>query len=78
MDYKIIGKGMAVNLVEILGFKYPLCKCLIDKISNKWQQRTKKMITKWPVEGTFHVALCEKMETLIKIIKLKATVKREK
>ncbi len=33
---------MAATLVEILGLKYPSCKGLIDKISNKWQQRTKK------------------------------------
>ncbi len=33
------------------------------------------MMTKWPAEGTFDVALCKEMETLIKIIKLKA--KRE-
>ncbi len=70
---------MAATPVEILGLKYPLCKYLIDKISNKWQQRTQKMMTKWPAEGTFDVALCEEMETLIKKnITLKATVKREK
>ncbi len=33
---------MAATPVEILGIKYPLCKELIDKPSNKWQQRTKK------------------------------------
>ncbi len=70
---------MAATPVEILGLKYPLCKGLIDKISNKWQQRTKTNMIKWPAEGTFDVALCEEMETLIKkIIKLKATTKIEK
>ncbi len=57
---------MAATPVEILGLKYPLCKGLIDKSSNKWQQRTEKTMTKWPTEGTFDVALCEEMETLIK------------
>ncbi len=75
---------MAATPVEILGLKYPLCKGLIDKISNKWQQRTKTIMIKWPAEGTFDVALCEEMETLIKqIIKLKGNnknreTKREK
>lgn len=41
----------------------------------------KKIMTNWPKEGTFDVAVCEEIETLIKkkkIIKLKAIVKREK
>ncbi len=76
MDYKIIRKGMAATPVEILGLKYPLCKGLIDKISNKWQQRTKKMMTKWPAEGTFDVALCKEMETLIKNHKTKGNSKK--
>ncbi len=57
---------MAATPVDILGLKYPLCKELINKISNKWQKRTKSMMTKWPKEGTFDVAMCEEMETLIK------------
>ncbi len=63
-----MGKTIAATQVEILGLKYPLCKGLIDKISNKWQQRTKFFFFKWPKEGTFDVALCEEMETLIKKI----------
>ncbi len=66
LDCKIIGKSMAAIPVEILGLKYPLSKKLINKISNKWQKRTKNMMTKWPKEGTFDVAMCEEMETLIK------------
>ncbi len=70
---------MAATPVEILGLKYPLCKELIDKLSNKWQQRTKKIMTKWPKEGTFDVSLCEETETLIKNHKTKGnSKKREK
>ncbi len=70
---------MAATPVEILGLKYPLCKELIHKLSNKWQQRTKKNMTKWPKEGTFDVSLCEEMETLIKNHKTKGnSKKREK
>ncbi|MGL4969618.1 MAG: hypothetical protein ACRC5B_05590 [Fusobacteriaceae bacterium] len=69
---------MAATPVEILGLKYPLCKELINKISTKWQKRTKNMMTKWPKEGTFDVALCEEMETLIKIINLKVSVRKER
>ncbi len=41
------------------------------------------MMTKWPAEGTFDVALCEEMETLIKNHKTKGNnkkreIKREK
>ncbi len=69
---------MAATPVEILGLKYPLCKVLINRISNKCQKRTKKMMTKWPKEGTFDVALSEEMETLIKkTIKLKLSVQKE-
>ncbi len=67
---------MAATPVEILGLKYPSCKGLIDKISNKWQQRTKKNYDKWPKEGTFDVALCEEMETLIKNHKTKGNSKK--
>ncbi len=67
---------MAATPMEISGLKYPLCKCLIDKISNKWQQRTKNIMTKWPAEGTFAVALCEEMETLIKNHKTKGNSKK--
>ncbi len=66
---------MAATPVDILGLKYPLCKELINKISNKWQKRTKSMMTKWPKEGTFDVAMCEEMETLIK---LKVSVKKKR
>ena len=70
---------MAATPVEILGLKNPLCKEQIDKISKKWQKRTKNMMTKWPKEGTFDVALCEEMETLIKNYKTKSiSMKREK
>ncbi|MGL5579536.1 MAG: hypothetical protein ACRDCE_01000 [Cetobacterium sp.] len=64
--------------VEMLGLKYPLCKELIDKMSNKWQKRTQDMITKWPKEGTFDVTLCEEMETLIKNYKIKSSLKKKK
>ncbi len=70
---------MAATPVEILGLKYPLCKELIHKLSNNWQQRTKIMMTKWPKEGKFDVSLCEEMETLIKNHKSKGnSKKREK
>lgn len=37
------------------------------------------MTTKWPKEGTFDVALCEEMETLIKNYKMKSiNMKKEK
>ncbi|MGL4357384.1 MAG: hypothetical protein ACRCSY_01595, partial [Cetobacterium sp.] len=62
----------------MLGLKYPLCKELIDKMSNKWQKRTQDMITKWPKEGTFDVTLCEEMETLIKNYKIKSSLKKKK
>ncbi len=79
LDCKIIEKSMAATPVEILALKYPLCKELINKVSNKWQKRTKNMMTKWPKEGTFDVALCEEMETLIKNNKTKSiSKKREK
>ncbi len=34
------------------------------------------MMTKWPAEGTFDVALCEKMETLIQNHKTKGYSKK--
>ncbi|XP_058608386.1 uncharacterized protein LOC131524952 [Onychostoma macrolepis] len=67
---------MAATPVEILGLKYPLCKDMINKISDKWQKRTKNKVTKWPKEGTFDVALCEEMETLIKNYKTKSLNKK--
>ncbi len=67
---------MAATPVEILGLKYSLCKDLINKVSNKWQKRTKNMMTKWPKEGTLDVALCEEMETLIKNHKTKSISKK--
>ncbi len=69
---------MAATPVDILGLKYPLCKELINKISNKWQKRTKSMMTKWPKEGTFDVAMCEEMETLIKNDKTKSISKKRR
>ena len=81
MDCNIIRKDMKATQIwqEIIELKYPLCKELINKISNKWQKRTKNMMTKWPKEGTFDVALCEEMETLIKNYKTKSiSRKREK
>ncbi len=69
---------MAATPVDILGLKYPLCKELINKISNKWQKRTKSMMTKWPKEGTFDVAMCEEMETLIKNYKTKSISKKKR
>ncbi len=35
------------------------------------------MMTKWPKEGTFDVAMCEEMETLIKNYKNKSKKRRE-
>lgn len=67
---------MASSPVEILGSKYPLCKELIDKYSKKWQLRTKNMMTIWPQGGTFDVALCEEMDTLIKNYKRKGSSRR--
>ncbi len=67
---------MVDTLVDILGLKYQFCKELINKISNKWQKRTKNMMTKWPKERTFDVARCEKMETLIKNCKTKSISKK--
>ncbi len=69
---------MAATPVDILGLKYPLCKELINKISNKWQNRTKSMMTKWPKEGTFDVAMCEEMETLIKNYTTKSISKKKR
>ncbi len=69
---------MAATPVDILGLKNPLCKELINKISNKWQKRTKNMMTKWPKEGTFYVAMCEEMETLIKNYKTKCISKKRR
>ncbi len=67
---------MVATPVDILGLKYPMCKELINKISNKWQKKTNNMMIKWPKEGTFDVAMCEKMETLIKNYKTKSISKK--
>ncbi len=69
---------LILPLVDILGLKYPLCKELINKISNKWQKRTKSMMAKWPKGGTFDVAICEEMETLIKNYKTKSISKKRR
>ncbi len=69
---------MVATPVDILGLKYPMCKELINKISNKWQKKTKNMMIKWPKEGTFDVAMCEKMETLIKNYKTKSISKKKR
>ncbi len=69
---------MVATPVDILGLKYPLCKELINMISNKWQKRTKNMMIKWPKEGTFDVAMYEKIETLIKNYKTKSISKKKK
>ncbi len=70
---------MATTPVGVLGLKYPLSKELIEETSNKWQKRTKELMTKWPKEGTFDVSLCEEMETLIKNHKTKGlSAKRKK
>lgn len=73
-----MNKDMAFSPVETLGSKYPLCKDLINKVSKKWQKRTKNMVTRWPEEGTFDVALCEEMETLVKNYKTKEMSKKNK
>jgi hypothetical protein len=52
--------------VEILALENPACKEIIGELSKKWAKRTKKLATKWPVEGTFDVAMCKEMEVLTK------------
>lgn len=70
---------MSKTPVEILGARHPLCKEEITKMSKKWKERTRKMSTKWPAEGTLDVSLCEEMEILIKSDKgKKRRNKREK
>ncbi len=69
---------MATTPVEVLGLKYPLSKELIEETSNKWQKRTKELMTKWPKEGTFDVSLCEEMETLIENLKTKGLSAKHK
>lgn len=68
---------MALSPVETLIAKYPLCEKLITKISDKWQKRTKGLATQWPAGGSFELALCDEMETLIKNYKAEVR-KRER
>ncbi|XP_035239843.1 uncharacterized protein LOC118208940 isoform X2 [Anguilla anguilla] len=51
--------------VEIITGKYPNCKKEIEHISGKWKKRTKRMVTKWPKEGTFDREICDQMGGLI-------------
>lgn len=51
--------------VIMLGKKFPLSMEEIEETSEKWEKRTKKMVTKWPKEGTFDVSVCEEMDTVI-------------
>ncbi|GCC28039.1 hypothetical protein chiPu_0006465 [Chiloscyllium punctatum] len=58
-----MNKGTAV---EILGRKFPVVRDNIVKTSEKWGKRTKKLLTKWPKDGTFDMHICNEMEGLIK------------
>lgn len=49
----------------MLGEKEPFAKDLINKMSTKWAKRTQGAIGWWSEGGTFDVAICEKMRTLI-------------
>ncbi|XP_035287054.1 uncharacterized protein LOC118234558 isoform X2 [Anguilla anguilla] len=51
--------------VEIITGKYPNCKKEIEHISGKWKKRTKRMVTKWPKEGTFDREICDQMGGVI-------------
>jgi hypothetical protein len=50
----------------LLASENPVCKEIIRELSKKWAERTKKLATKWPVEGAFNVAMCREMKVLIK------------
>ncbi|XP_048842896.1 uncharacterized protein LOC125715434 [Brienomyrus brachyistius] len=47
-------------------------------MSKKWENRTKALVTKWPKGGTWDVAVCGEMETLIKYHKANKNTERRK
>lgn len=52
--------------VEVISSKFPLLKGIVEGMSNKWEKRTRGIITKWPVGGTFDLINLRDMDTLIK------------
>ena len=56
---------MSITSVALLGAKYPEQMKEINRISAKWEKRTKDMTSPWPREGTFDTSVCDDMERRI-------------
>lgn len=70
---------MSLTPVILLGSRCPHRLKEIQKISAKWEKRTKSLDPAWPKDGTFDVSVCEDMELRIRDYKPKdKTKKREK
>ena len=57
---------MAKTAVEILSKNNPLLRDEITKISEKWEKRTAKTGTIWPMGGTFDPIVCRDMEVVLR------------
>ena len=57
---------MPPTAVEILSRDNPLLKDEIKKISEKWEKRTAKSGTIWPMGGTFDPIMCRDTEVVIR------------
>ena len=67
---------MAPIAVDILSRDHPLLKDEIKKISEKWEKRTAKSGTIWPMGGTFDAIMCRDMEVIIRNYKANRSGKR--
>ena len=57
---------MAPTAVEILSESNPLLRKEITSTSEKWEKRTAKLGTIWPMGGTFDPIVCRDMEVVIR------------
>ena len=57
---------MATTAVEVLNRDRLLLKGEMIKISEKWEKRTAKTGTIWPMGGTFDPMVCRDMEVVLR------------
>ena len=69
---------MDATTILIISVKNPELFKDIQKISQKWEKRTKNLSSPWPKDGTFDVAACESMGLRIRDHKPKEKSKKRK
>lgn len=67
---------MSLTPVAIIGSKHPEYLKDVQKLTKKWEKRTKGLQSAWPREGTFDLTVCENLEQRIMDYKAKQKTKK--